>query len=123
MANFPALSKDPVTDGYGEGAASDPTVRNQTYGGAVESYSVSTVTPWTWTLTFRHMTLTDRDILKDFEKNTARYGSTEFYWTNPLDNVTHAVKLAEPIKYSLDDKLPDLWKFTVILIEANPTSD
>jgi len=122
MADFPTLSINPDAENWEEGPAIDPTLSSEFESGHLITRPRTTVTPWSWSFTYRFMSNADKVTLKNFEKNTAKYRAVEFNWTNPIDGLTYVVKFAENLKYYLENNGLNEWRVAVKLVEARPSS-
>lgn len=115
MADWPTLSRAPVIDDY-PCEPSDPTIRSKTTDGRPLSRDGPGPILRTWRFTLRHLTAADRALLDAFQFTTVRIGAVAFNWTETLSGVTHVVRLARPMIFTLDGSA-DQWRADVVLDE------
>ena len=115
MASWPTLSRAAVIDDY-TCEPSDPTIRTQTADGRPLARDGPGPILRTWRHTLRHLTAADRTLLDTFQFVTVRIGAVPFDWTERISNVTHSVRLARPMIFSLDGSV-DQWRTDVVLDE------
>lgn len=104
---FPTLSQNPSVEGWDEGVAKDPTISTDFENGFRQTYPAFSRIPDKWKISYKALPAADKNTLRTFEK-TVKVGSESFSWTNPVDNVTYAVRFLKPLAYSMHS-LSTLW--------------
>lgn len=79
---YPALLCDPDVDTWKEGIVDDPTLRSKKMVGILVTRPQFTRVPKTWQYRILQLTDSDKQLLKQFEAETVRFGALSFYWQN-----------------------------------------
>lgn len=117
MINFPPLSRSISLGGLSETKASDPTIRSHFESGAILSRARFTKAKKVWEIIYNLLTTADKAALLNFE-DELNVGADTFNWTNPKDSITYECRLANPIKFKIEPRHPDLWEVELQFIEA-----
>lgn len=118
MTDFPTINQNPEVDGWGEGAASDPTRRTEFENGTILTRGGRTRVPDMWAFTYRNLPNSDKEAIWDFERNTVNFGAATFNWTHPISDQTYSVKFADKLSYKLEKNMLHEWQVSISLIEA-----
>lgn len=116
--DFPFLAKKPDVSGYKEARVADPTIRSTFENGAIATRKKFTKTPKTWEFKYSSVSNDDKEILEAFERDIVAYGGLSFNWIDPIVDVSHEVKFANLIKYSLENTQFMTWTLTIKVMEA-----
>jgi hypothetical protein len=117
MADYPNTLPEPDVQGFEESPAIDPTLRSEMESGKRITRSRFTKIPKKWRFQYTQLSNDNKNTLKSFEESVS-YGSDSFDWTHPIDDESHSVRFAEPVKYVLSDSDNREWDVTVILEEV-----
>jgi hypothetical protein len=115
METFPTLSQG--LDRIDETLAYNPSASSQMENGVVISRAKFTTTKKKWELQYSFLTAADKTLLTTLQI-TVMVGADKFNWTNPKDSIVYTVRFSDPIQFSAETKLPDLWQAKFTLIEA-----
>jgi hypothetical protein len=111
-----ALTKKPTVEGYEFGPQADSTIKNDVEGGYKLTRARYTRIPLSWNLSYTPISEANMLILDAFQ-HTVGIGAQMFDWTNPVDNVTYTVRLADKIRFKMHQK-PTLWEAEFVLEEV-----
>lgn len=100
MADFPTIACKPQISSWEEQVAQDPTIRNPTSGGYVQTRPAFTRLIDKWHVLYPTLSDTEKGTLRTFE-HTVKVGSDSFNWTNPKTSAAKVVRFLAPIKYRL----------------------
>ena len=114
--DYPTITTQPDSDTYKEEPAADPTIRSAFENGALLTRPRFTKSMKKWTFGYSVLPNADKNTLENFEQNTAVYGSAQFNWIDPINNVSHIVRFAQPVTYQLANNLQNDWIVSVVLI-------
>lgn len=114
---FPTLSRNaPRPDSFRESRDQDPTLRSPMESGKVLARARFTVVKKKWLFTYDNLTDADKTLLEVFEDSVG-VGSDTITWTHPKTNVGYVVRLAEPIRFSIQPSELTLWEASFTLVE------
>ncbi len=117
MEHFPILSRTPTTRSVGR--AIDPTIRTEFESGHSLSRPRFTRIRKKWTLGYNFLTAADKVALESLEETVVVGGDTFGWESDDVNDIkTYEVRMAAPLDFHSELRLPGTYSVTITLTEA-----